>query len=70
MNSCSRCNGRMIRDRDYFGLYDHCIMCGNYIYYTPKIVVPPELYGHRTPGRRKGMNNVEIQLRREQQDAV
>ena len=31
MRSCPRCRGAMYLDRDHYGAYEHCLLCGNFV---------------------------------------
>ena len=64
MIKCERCGGTVVRDTDYYGTHDRCIMCGKYKDYTAKLVVPPELKGHMKRGRKKLAKNVQVNMRR------
>ena len=31
MRSCPRCRGAMYLDRNHYGAYEHCLLCGNFV---------------------------------------
>ena len=57
MDKCPRCGGSTVRDKDRYGSYVVCLMCGALGNLEPEVApIDPSMYGRQAPGRGKRRN--------------
>jgi len=54
IDSCPRCHGRLVRNRDYHSEYISCLACGYVREIAPPVrPIDPSVFGDMRKGKRK-----------------